>query len=196
MPLSLIEGALGGIGLFLLGMRLMSDGIRTVADARIRDVFTTLTSNRLYSMLFGMAAALAVNSGSAAVIFTIGLVNGGVLNTFQALSVLGGVLIGASLPLHIHIIPYSLISTPLIFSGVVLKFFARKRRYANAGDLLLGIGLLFLGLTLLEGAIAPLIITLSTPPSTSCFFISRSWPPSSGRWYRFLSSRPILRSRS
>src|ERR1700741_402847 len=80
MPLSLIEGALGGIGLFLLGMRLMSDGIRTVADARIRDVFTTLTSNRLYSMLFGMAAALAVNSGSAAVIFTIGLVNGGVLN--------------------------------------------------------------------------------------------------------------------
>ena len=155
MPLSLIEGALGGIGLFLLGMRLMSDGIRTVADARIRDVFTTLTSNRFYSMLFGMAAALAVNSGSAAVIFTMGLVNGGVLNTFQALSVLGGVLIGASLPLHIHIIPYSLISTPLIFSGVVLKFFARKRRYANAGDLLLGIGLLFLGLTLLEGSYRP-----------------------------------------
>lgn len=155
LSLSLIEGALGGIGLFLLGMRLMSDGIRTVADARIRDVFTTLTSNRLYSMLFGIAAALAVNSGSAAVIFTIGLVNGGVLNTFQALSVLGGVLIGASLPLHIHIIPYSLISTPLIFSGVVLKFFARKRRYANAGDLLLGIGLLFLGLTLLEGSYRP-----------------------------------------
>ncbi|WP_191965696.1 Na/Pi cotransporter family protein [Oryzomonas sagensis] len=155
MPLSLIEGALGGIGLFLLGMRLMSDGIRTVADARIRDVFTKLTSNRFYSMLFGMATALAVNSGSAAVIFTIGLVNGGVLNIFQALSVLGGVLIGASLPLHIHIIPYSLISTPLIFSGVVLKFFARKRRYANAGDLILGIGLLFLGLTLLEGSYRP-----------------------------------------
>ncbi|KAB0666630.1 Na/Pi cotransporter family protein [Oryzomonas japonica] len=155
MPLSLIEGALGGIGLFLLGMRLMSDGIRTVADARIRDVFTKLTSNRFYSMLFGMVTALAVNSGSAAVIFTIGLVNGGVLNIFQALSVLGGVLIGASLPLHIHIIPYSLISTPLIFSGVVLKFFARKRRYANAGDLILGIGLLFLGLTLLEGSYRP-----------------------------------------
>ncbi|WP_188055176.1 Na/Pi cotransporter family protein [Oryzomonas rubra] len=155
MSLSLIEGALGGIGLFLLGMRLMSDGIRTVADARIRDVFTKLTSNRFYSMLFGMATALAVNSGSAAVIFTIGLVNGGVLNIFQALSVLGGVLIGASLPLHIHIIPYSLISTPLIFSGVVLKFFARKRRYANAGDLILGIGLLFLGLTLLEGSYRP-----------------------------------------
>ena len=94
MPLSLIEGALGGIGLFLLGMRLMSDGIRTVSDARIRRIFSLFTSNRLYSLLFGLAMAMAVNSGSAAVVFTIGLVNAGVLNAFQAMSVLGGVLIG------------------------------------------------------------------------------------------------------
>jgi len=156
MPLSLIEGALGGIGLFLLGMRLMSDGIRTVADARIRRIFSLFTSNRFSSVLFGIVLAMAVNSGSAAVVFTIGLVNGGVLNAFQAMSVLGGVLIGASLTLHLHIIPYSLIATPLIFSGVLLKFFARRRRLANAGDLLLGIGLLFLGLTLLEGSYRPI----------------------------------------
>ncbi|MDA8413919.1 MAG: Na/Pi symporter [Desulfobacteraceae bacterium] len=156
MPLSLIEGALGGIGLFLLGMRLMSDGIRTVADSRIRRIFSLFTSNRLYSLLFGIAMSMAVNSGSAAVVFTIGLVNGGVLNAFQAMSVLGGVLIGASLTLHLHIIPYSLIATPLVFSGVLLKFFARRRRLANAGDLLLGVGLLFLGLTLLEGSYRPI----------------------------------------
>lgn len=156
MPLSLIEGALGGIGLFLLGMRLMSDGIRTVADVRIRRFFSIFTSNRFYSLLFGVAMSMTVNSGSAAVVFTIGLVNGGVLNTFQAMSVLGGVLIGASLSLHFQIIPYSLIATPLIFSGVLLKFFARRRRVANAGDLLLGIGLLFLGLTLLEGSFRPI----------------------------------------
>ena len=155
MPLSLIEGALGGIGLFLLGMRLMSDGIRTVADVRIRRIFSLFTSNRFYSLLFGVAMSLTVNSASAAVVFTIGLVNGGVLNTFQAMSVLGGVLIGASISLHFHIIPYSLIATPLIFSGVLLKFFARRRRIANAGDLILGIGLLFLGLTLLEGSFRP-----------------------------------------
>jgi len=156
MPLSLIEGALGGIGLFLLGMRLMSDGIRTVADARIRRIFSLFTSNRLYSLLFGIAMAMAVNSGGAALVFTIGLVNAGVLNAFQAMSVLGGVLIGASLTLHLHIIPYSLIATPLVFSGVLLKFFARRRRFTNAGDLLLGVGLLFLGLTLLEGSYRPI----------------------------------------
>lgn len=156
MPLSLIEGALGGIGLFLLGMRLMSDGIRTVTDVRIRRFFFICTSNRLYSLLFGAAMSMTVNSGSAAVVFTIGLVNGGVLNTYQAMSVLGGVLIGASLSLHFHIIPYSLIATPLIFSGVILKLFARRRHYANAGDLLLGVGLLFLGQTLLEGSFRPI----------------------------------------
>src|ERR1039457_3103001 len=156
MPLSLIEGALGGIGLFLLGMRLMSDGIRTVADARIRRIFSLFTSNRFYSLLFGIVMSMAVNSGSAAVVFTIGLVNAGVLNAFQAMSVLGGVLIGASLTLHLHIIPDSLIATPLLFSGVLLKFFARRRRLTNAGDLLLGVGLLFLGLTLLEGSYRPI----------------------------------------
>lgn len=155
MPLSLFEGALGGIGLFLLGMRIMSDGIRTVADDRIRSVFAAVTSNRLYSLLFGMALSLSLNSASAAVIFTIGLVNGGVLNVFQALSVLGGVLIGSSLALYLPVIPYSLLATPFIFVGVLLKFFARRRRYANAGDLLLGAGLLFLGLTLLEGSFRP-----------------------------------------
>jgi phosphate:Na+ symporter len=156
MPLSLIEGALGGIGLFLLGMRLMSDGIRTVSDTRIRRIFSLFTSNRFNSLLFGIAMSMAVNSGSAAVVFTIGLVNAGVLNAFQAMSVLGGVLIGASLTLHLHIIPYSLIATPLVFSGVLLKFFARRRRLNNAGDLLLGVGLLFLGLTLLEGSYRPI----------------------------------------
>jgi len=155
MHLSLVEGALGGIGLFLLGMRLMSEGIRTVADNRIRGILTAFTVNRFYSILFGATMSLALNSASAAVIFTIGLANGGVLTVFQAMNVLGGVLLGASLTLHLPVFPYSLVATPLIFIGVLFKFFARRRRLANAGDLLLGAGLLFLGLTLLEGSFKP-----------------------------------------
>ncbi len=155
MPLSLLEGALGGIGLFLLGMRILSDGIRTVADDRIRSVFARITSNRFYSALFGIALSFSLNSVNAAVIFSIGLLNGGMLNAYQALSVLGGVLVGAALALHVPGIPYSVVATPLVFLGVVLKFFARRRRFANSGDLLLGAGLLFLGLTLLEGSFRP-----------------------------------------
>lgn len=155
MPLSLLEGALGGIGLFLLGMQLMSDGIRTVVDDRIRVKLAALTSNRMFSLFLGILMSLLLNSASAAVVFTIGLANGGVITAYQALSILGGVLVGASLTLHFTVIPYSLVATPLIFAGVLLKFFARRRRFANTGNLLLGIGLLFFGLSLLEGSFRP-----------------------------------------
>jgi phosphate:Na+ symporter len=156
MSLSLFEGALGGVGLFLLGMRIMSDGIRTVADDRVRSVFSAATSNRLYSMLFGVLLSLSLNSATAAVIFSLGLVNGGVLNVFQALNVLGGVVVGATLSLYFPGVSYGFVATPLIFVGVLLKFFARRRIHSNGGDLLLGVGLLFLGLNLLEGSFIPL----------------------------------------
>lgn len=156
MPFSLFEGALGGIGLFLLGMRLLSEGIRSVADDRVRNVFRQITSNRYLSLLFGTLMALAVSSGSAAVIFTIGLLNGGILSVYQAICVLSGVLLGASLSLHLQVIPYSLISGPMILCGVLLKFFSRKRRRVHFGSLLLGIGLLLLGLSLLEGSYYPI----------------------------------------
>jgi phosphate:Na+ symporter len=155
MPLGLLEGALGGIGLFLLGMRLLSDGIRSASDDRVRNVFRRVTSNRYLSLLFGTLMTLAVSSGSAAVIFTIGLFNGGILSVYQAICVLSGVLLGASLSLHLQVIPFSLISGPLILCGVLLKFFSRKRRRAHLGTLLLGIGLLLLGLSLLEGTYHP-----------------------------------------
>lgn len=155
MPFSLLEGALGGIGLFLLGMRLLSDGIRSVADDRIRNAFRQVTSNRYLSLLFGTVMTLAVSSGSAAVIFTIGLLNGGILSVYQAICVLSGVLLGASLSPHLQVIPFSLISGPLILCGVLLKFFSRKRRRAHLGTLLLGTGLLLLGLSLLGGTYHP-----------------------------------------
>ena len=156
MPLGLFEGALGGIGLFLLGMRLLSEGIRSVADDRIKNAFRRVTANRYLSLLFGTLMTFAVSSGSAAVIFTIGLLNGGILTVYQAICILSGVLLGASLSLHLQVIPFSLISGPLILCGVLLKFFSRSRRRGHLGTLLLGTGLLLLGLSLLEGTYHPI----------------------------------------
>lgn len=156
MHLGILEGALGGIGLFLLGMKLMSDGIRFIADDRIRSVLLRVTSNRYLSLLLGVLMTLAVSSGSAAVIFAVGLLNGGVLNVFQALCVLAGVLLGSSLSLHLHLIPYSLFSGFFILGGFVLKYFFSNRRLVHYGTLFLGIGLLFFGLSLLEGSYRPI----------------------------------------
>lgn len=152
MQPGILEGALGGIGLFLLGMKLMSDGIRFIADDRVRSTFSRVTSNRFVSLIFGVSMTLAVGSGSAAVIFTVGLLNGGVLNVFQALSVLAGILLGTSLFLHLHLIPYSLLSGFFILGGFIAKYFISSRRIVQYGTFLLGVGLLFFGLSLLEGS--------------------------------------------
>lgn len=156
MPLSILEGALGGIGLFLLGMKLMSDGIRSIADDRVRNVLLQVTANRYLSLLFGAAMTLAVSSGSAAIVFTIGLINGGVLNVHQAVCVLAGVLLGTSVSLHLNLIPYSLLSGFFILGGFLIRYLSRNRRLVHYGTLLLGIGLLFFGLSLLEGSYRPI----------------------------------------
>lgn len=152
MQPGILEGALGGIGLFLLGMKLMSDGIRSVADDRVRSFLSKVTSNRFLSLLLGTLMTLALGSGSAAVIFTVGLLNGGVLNVFKAVSVLAGVLLGSSLFVHLQLIPYSLLSGFFILGGFIAKYFLSSRRLVHYGTLLLGIGLLFFGLSLLEGS--------------------------------------------
>ena len=156
MTLSALEGALGGIGLFLLGMRLMSEGIRLAADDRIRGFVLQMVSNRFSSVLFGIVMTFAVSSGSAGVIFTIGLLNGGVLTVYHSICVLAGVLLGSALSLHLHFIPYSLLSGPLILAGVLVRYFSRSRRLVHYATLLLGVGILFLGLSLLEGSYRPL----------------------------------------
>lgn len=155
MHLSLLEGALGGIGLFLLGMKLLSDGIRAIADYRIRNLVSRLMSNRFTSLLSGIVMTFALSSGSAAVIFAVGLLNGGVINVFQAICVLSGILLGSSLSLHLHLIPYSLLSGFFILGGFIIKYFFRNRRLVHYGTLLLGVGLLFFGLSLLEGSYRP-----------------------------------------
>lgn len=156
MQFGFFEGALGGIGLFLLGMRLLSQGICSVTDSRIRDVSSFLTSNRFYSLLTGALLSVAVSSGSASLLIVIALLNGGTLTPFQACNVIGGILLGSSLVLYVDVIPYYVAASPLIFLGITFKLWARRRRLASAGDLVLGAGLLFMGLSLLEYGFRPM----------------------------------------
>lgn len=155
MPFTLFEGALGGIGLFLFGMRLMSDGVHTVATARIRSIFSTITTNRFSSFFTGIMLAILVQSGNAAIVFVFVLLNSRVINSFQTINIVAGILVGASLSLQLEINTYNIIAPLLIFTGVVVSFFARKRSFSNWGKLCLGTGILFLGVSLLEGSYRP-----------------------------------------
>ena len=155
MQVDFLEEALGGIGLFLLGVRFLSHGVRSVSNDRIRRVCAAVTSNRITSFCFGALLATAVSSGSAALILTVTLINGGILNAFQAFNVIAGILAGSALVLYLDFVPYSLAASPLILTGILVRQFAHRRRLSNAGDVVLGIGLLFLGLALLSNGFSP-----------------------------------------
>lgn len=153
---SYITEALGGLALFILGMRTMSEGLQKVTGERLRRFLEKGTGNRLYAPLVGSSLASLLQSGSAASVLVVGFVNAGLLSLYQALGVLLGTAVGTTVAIQFIAFRISTLALPAITLGVVLSFFSRKRKLAELGGLLLGAGLVFYGLSLMEQACLPL----------------------------------------
>src|SRR5512136_2630535 len=123
MPLSSIWEALGGLGLFILGMKSMSEGLQKLAGERLRKFLEKTTGNRLTAALMGSCLASLLQSSSAASVLVIGFVNAGLVSLYQALAVLMGTGIGATLLVQFIAFDISNFALPTIFAGVFLKFF-------------------------------------------------------------------------
>src|SRR5512146_747944 len=143
MSSSFLWEALGGLGLFILGMKSMSDGLQKIAGERLRHFLERITGNRLTAALMGSCLASLLQSSSAASILVVGFVNAGLVSLYQALAVLLGTGIGSTLAIQFIAFKISSFALPSIFVGVILKFFGRKRRWVYVGELLLGAGLVF-----------------------------------------------------
>jgi phosphate:Na+ symporter len=156
MPLSSVWEAFGGIGLFILGMKSMSEGLQKLAGDRLRRFLEKTTGNRFTAALMGSCLASLLQSSSAASILVIGFVNAGLISLYQALAVLLGTGIGATIVIQFIAFKISFFALPAIFVGVIFKFFGRKRRLVYFGDLLLGAGLVFFGLQIMEYGFAPI----------------------------------------
>lgn len=152
----LLLEALGGLGLFILGMKTMSDGLQRLAGDRVRRFLEVATGNRLTAPLFGGLLGFLLQSSSAAAILIVGSVNAGLMSLYQALAVLLGTGLGTVLSVHFFTLKIPFLSLPAIFIGVVLKFFSQRRRSAYLGDLLLGAGLLYFGLETMDAHFSPL----------------------------------------
>jgi len=153
---SYITEALGGLALFIYGMRTMSEGLQKVSGERLRRVLEKGTGNRLTAPLIGSCLASILQSGSAASVLVVGFVNAGLLSLYQALGVLLGTGIGTTLAIQFIAFRVSALALPAITIGVLLSFFSRSRKLSELGGLLLGVGFVFFGLSILEGASLPL----------------------------------------
>ncbi len=143
MPVSFLMEALGGLGLFILGMKFMSEGLQKLAGEKLRQVLEKVTGNRLTAALTGSALASLLQSGSTASIIVIGFVNAGLISLYQALAVLLGTGLGTTIAIQFIAFKISFFALPIIFVGVILRCFSSRRRWVNAGTLLLGAGWYF-----------------------------------------------------
>ncbi len=156
MTTELIFGIIGGLGLFLYGMQLLSDGLQKVTGDRIQKVMEFLTNKPVMGVATGALITSIIQSSSATSVITIGLVNAGLLSLKQAVSVIVGANIGTTVTAQIVSFRLEKYALPAIGIGFIVNFLAKKRSYKYFGQILLGFGILFLGLYTMSQALKPL----------------------------------------
>ena len=146
----------GGLGLFLLGMKFMSEGMQKVAGERLRKILHFLTSNRFIGVFVGLVVTALVQSSSATTVMVVGFVNAELINVTQAIGVILGANIGTTVTgwiVTLKIVSYAL---PLIRTGVLIRFAGPSDRWHYIGEVIFGFGMLFLGMNIMSQGFAPL----------------------------------------
>jgi phosphate:Na+ symporter len=147
---------LGGLGLFIFGMRLMSDGLKKVAGKRLRSILSAVSSNRIIACITGTVVTSMIQSSSATTVMLVGFVDAGLMTLIQAAGVVLGANIGTTVTAQLIAFKISRYALPVIALGVLLRFFFATRKWQQWGEVALGFGVLFFGLATLKAGLAPL----------------------------------------
>lgn len=156
LPLESLAEAVGGAGLFIFGMKTMSEGIQRLAGNRFKSLLGKAAANRYSAALLGTCLSSVLQSSSSASILVIGFLNAGLLSLYQALAMLLGTAAGSAVAVQFIAFRSSSLALIAIFCGIMLKLLSKRRSLADCGELLLGAGLLFLGLRIMESGLAPI----------------------------------------
>jgi phosphate:Na+ symporter len=152
----LIFGLVGGLGLFLFGMKIMSEGLQKIAGAQMRKILAALTNNRVVGTLVGIAVTAIIQSSSATTVMVVGFVNAGLISLVQSIGVILGANIGTTVTAQLIAFKITKYALPAIGIGAGLKLFSRSRKWIYLGEVVLGFGILFFGLQTMEQAFVPL----------------------------------------
>jgi phosphate:Na+ symporter len=159
MELKDIFALLGGVGMFLYGMTLMSAGLRNAAGDNLRVILERATSNRVMSVAVGILVTLMIQSSSATDVMVIGFVNSGLMTLSQAIGVIMGANIGTTITAQLTAFNLSTYAPLILFVGAIMYLFMKRTLVRDIGSIILGFGMLFQGISIMKGAIAPLAET-------------------------------------
>lgn len=152
----LIFGIVGGLGLFIFGIRLMGLGLQKLAGSQIKHILGKLTNHRIGGILTGAGITAIIQSSSATTVMVVGFVNAGLMGLKQAVGVIFGANIGTTITAQIIALKLTAYALPLTGIGAAIHLFAKKKKYKNLGEALFGFGILFLGLNIMTATVKPL----------------------------------------
>ena len=156
MSIGILLSMAGGLGLFLMGMKLMSDGIEKAAGAKLRDVLELFTKNRFVGMIVGVIFTAIVQSSSACTVMVVSFVNSGLVSLYQAAGVIFGANIGTTVTSQLVSFNLSEAAPVFLLAGVLFNMFSKNATVKKIADVISGFGVLFLGLSQMSGAMAGL----------------------------------------
>ncbi len=147
---------LGGLALFLYGMHIMCNGLEVAAGDKLKSILERLTSNRILGVLVGAGITAVIQSSSATTVMTVGFVNSGLMTLQQAVGVIMGANIGTTVTGLLVTLDIDLIAPLLVFVGVILIILSKNQQVNSIGEIIAGLGILFVGMNLMSSSMAPL----------------------------------------
>ena len=161
---------LGGIGSFLLGFKILSENIEKLANRGLRKILAYASKNRFIGVLIGMVVTAVIQSSSATSVMIVGFVNAGVMNLFQATSMIMGANIGTTITAQIVALEsfdFSKFAVALAFIGMFMEMLCKKEKHRTIGLSFAGLGLVFLALQFMSSSMkifrdAPAVTNLLT----------------------------------
>jgi len=140
---------LGGLGLLLYGMKMMSSGLEKAAGDNLQAILKRSTSNRFFAALAGIIATICINSSTAVTIITVGFVNSKLINLTQAIGIIMGANVGTTFSSQIIAFKIDPIAPLFIFIGIVMYLFFKSRTVRNVGYVILGFGILLFSINIM-----------------------------------------------
>jgi len=146
----------GGLGLFLYGMKIMSDGLEQSAGNKMEKIIEALTKNKFFGVVVGAFVTMIIQSSSATTVMVVGFVNAGIMTLTQSIGIIMGANIGTTFTAQLVSFDLAAIAPIAIGTGVMIKLFSKNERIEQYAEILIGFGILFFGMDVMKDAMKPL----------------------------------------
>ncbi len=156
MQLSDFLGLLGGLALFLYGMQMMSSGLEAAAGSRMKNILERLTANRFLGVLVGAGITAVIQSSSATTVMVVGFVSAGMMTLSQAVWIIMGANVGTTVTGLLIALDVGALAPVFAFLGVTTLVFIKNQKLQHIGQIMAGLGVLFIGMDMMSTSMSPL----------------------------------------